>query len=51
MNKRLNPQTKKPFKRGDTREDGYRFICYRKNRVYKNTGYVAEEWCLSLIHI
>lgn len=43
--KRLNPKTNKPFQRGDLREDGYKFICYRKNRVNKNTGFLIEEWC------
>ena len=38
--KRLNPNTGKPFKRGDTREDGFIFNSYvhkpRKNGFYIN---------------
>ena len=45
MTKRLNPKTNKLFQRGDIREDGYKFICYRTNRINKNTGYATEEWC------
>lgn len=32
--KRINPDTGKPFKRGDVREDGYSFVRYN-NRVNK----------------
>jgi 5-methylcytosine-specific restriction endonuclease McrA len=41
--KRLNPKTNKPFKRGDSREDGFRFHHYRKNRPLKN-GLYTEAW-------
>ena len=41
--KRLNPQTQKPFKYGNIREDGYVFVCYRTNIVKRN-GYSAEYW-------
>ena len=41
---KLNPVTGKPFKKGDTRNDGYRFICYRKTRKIKKNGFFEEEW-------
>ena len=41
--KRLNPKTGKPFKRGETRADGYRFVTYRKTIIKKN-GFYEEEW-------
>ena len=43
--KSINSKTGKPFERGDIREDGYKFLCYRTNRVNKKTGYITEEWC------
>jgi 5-methylcytosine-specific restriction endonuclease McrA len=41
--KRHNPKTGKPFKRGDLREDGFRFHHYRKERPLKE-GYYTEAW-------
>ena len=41
--KRLNPQTGKFFKRGDLREDGFRFHHYRYDRPLKG-GYLTESW-------
>ena len=41
--KRLNPATGKPFRKGDTREDGYRFAVYIKKRK-KPDGYFVEQW-------
>ncbi len=41
--KRLNPQTGKPFKRGDVREDGYVFRQYDLTYILEN-GYFAESW-------
>ena len=41
--KRLNPKTGKPFKHGETRADGYRFIAYEKTNIKKN-GFYAEQW-------
>jgi len=40
--KRINPDTGKPFKRGDVREDGYSFVRYN-NRVNKK-GLKGEIW-------
>lgn len=40
--KRINPNTGKPFKRGDVREDGYSFVRYN-NRVNKK-GLKGEIW-------
>ena len=40
--KRLNPKTNKPFKMGDTREDGNMFRTYLKQIA--STGYYAEIW-------
>ena len=41
--KRLNPKTGKPFKMGDTREDGYVFVGYRQPGVRKD-GTFHESW-------
>ena len=41
--KRINPETNKPFERGDIREDGYIFQEYQKN-ILKNNGYLSEIW-------
>lgn len=40
--KRLNPKTKKPYKFGDIREDGYIFSHYNK-RLQKD-GFFGEQW-------
>lgn len=40
--KRLNPETNSPFKRGDTRADGYVFFNYTTR--LKNDGYFGERW-------
>ena len=41
--KRLNPETGKPFVRGDTRADGFLFWQYHLKRV-KRDGYFTEQW-------
>jgi len=41
--KRLNPETNKPFKQGERREDGYYFLCYLLNKVDKK-GHYLERW-------
>jgi len=41
--KRLNPDTGKPFKQGDLRDDGYRFWSY-STRIAKKTKYFYEVW-------
>lgn len=41
--KRLNPDTGKPFVRGDTRADGFLFLSYRLDRLKKN-GFFSEKW-------
>lgn len=41
--KRMNPKTGKPFKRGDVREDGYRFKCYALHKI-NASGFYAECW-------
>lgn len=41
--KRLNPETGKPFVRGDTRADGFIFVAYQKS-VIKNDGLFKERW-------
>ena len=41
--KRLNPETGKPFKRGDIREDNYVFKHYELTRIKQN-GYFKEVW-------
>ena len=33
--KRLNPNTNQPFKRGETRKDGYKFLSYHYNNLKK----------------
>lgn len=42
--KRLNPQTQKPFKCGETREDGFIFRRYRLKRPLTEDGYFQEHW-------
>ncbi len=42
--KRLNPQTKKAFKRGDLREDGYKFWQYRQTEKLDKQGFFKETW-------
>lgn len=42
--KRINPETGKPYEKGDQREDGYFFKRYRTNVTLKKTGYFAEDW-------
>jgi hypothetical protein len=41
--RRINPETNKPFKQGDIREDGYRFSCYLLNKT-DPTGFYLERW-------
>lgn len=41
--KRLNPDTGAPFKKGDWRDDGFRFWGYSKN-IYWKTKYFIEVW-------
>jgi hypothetical protein len=41
--KRLNPNTNKPFKRGDVRDDGHIFGQYQSCTVKKD-GYYMEQW-------
>jgi hypothetical protein len=41
--KRLNPETNKPFKQGEQREDGYYFSCYLLNKT-DGKGYYLERW-------
>lgn len=41
--KRINPKTGAPFRRGDTREDGYIFMTYQKT-VVKSDGTFKEVW-------
>jgi hypothetical protein len=41
--KRLNPDTGKPFKRGEKREDGFLFVQYQKT-IIKEDGYFQESW-------
>lgn len=41
--RRLNPSTGEIFKRGDTREDGYRFWSYNLKRL-KEDGFFVEQW-------
>ena len=41
--KRINPNTGKPFKRGDKREDGYIFSHYSIKRL-KADGFYTESW-------
>ena len=42
--KRLNPSTNKPFKAGDTREDGYIFRRYAYSYGLLKNGYYPEQW-------
>ena len=42
--KRLNPDTGKPFVRGDTRADGFLFVQYNLNKLVKSTKYFLEIW-------
>jgi hypothetical protein len=42
--KRVNPDTGKPFIKGDVREDGMRFWSYDKTQTYKKTGFYWEHW-------
>ena len=42
--KRINPSTGKTFKRGDTREDGFRFHHYRMDRPVLANGLFTESW-------
>jgi hypothetical protein len=41
--RRLNPDTEKPFVKGDWRDDGLRFWGYGQKK-YKKTGYFVEYW-------
>lgn len=41
--KRLNPDTCKPFVRGDTRADGFLFLSYHKTKMKKD-GFFQESW-------
>ena len=41
--KRLNPDTHKPFKQGDVREDGYIFESYELSKIKRN-GFFREKW-------
>jgi hypothetical protein len=41
--KRINPETNKPFKCGDVREDGFIFDAYVKS-VIRKSGYYKEIW-------
>lgn len=42
--KRLNPETGKPFKYGDVREDGLYFKKYVYSQPLKKDGYYKEQW-------
>jgi hypothetical protein len=42
--KRLNPVTKKQFKHGDKREDGFIFRRYKIKRPLTSEGYFQEHW-------
>ena len=42
--KRLNPDTGKPFKKGDIREDGYVFSQYNFHVSLKKNGFYFETW-------
>ena len=42
--KRLNPTTGLPFIHGDTREDGFVFIAYRRTRPLRKNGEYQEKW-------
>jgi hypothetical protein len=40
--KRLNSETKEPFRRGDIREDGYVFFAYTKRK--RRDDFYVEIW-------
>ena len=42
MTKRINPSTKKPFKEGDKRSDGFRFRYYLSEKG--KDGFFKEKW-------
>lgn len=42
--KRINPQTNKPFKYGDIREDGCVFVQYFPSKPVLKNGFFAEYW-------
>ena len=42
--KRINPETGKHFKAGDTREDGYVFRRYAYSYGLLKNGYYPEQW-------
>jgi hypothetical protein len=42
MTKRINPSTKKPFKEGDKRTDGFRFRYYLSEKG--KDGFFKEKW-------
>ena len=42
--KRLNPETKQPFKYGEIRADGYVFYAYKKYRSLRPDGTYQELW-------
>ena len=42
--KRLNSKTGLPFKSGDERKDGFRFLSYNLKRKLKRDGFFAESW-------
>lgn len=42
--KRISPKTNKPFKRGDLRNDGYKFWQYQKTGKLDNQGFFLETW-------
>jgi hypothetical protein len=41
--KRLNPETNRPFKKGEVRSDGFIFRTYEKSKILEN-GYYKESW-------
>ena len=43
--KRINPNTNKPFKRGDLREDGKVFLQFYLTKPLTKDGFYAEFWC------
>lgn len=42
--KRLNPDTRQPFRRNETRADGYIFVRYIESRPLRKDGTFVEEW-------
>ena len=42
--RRRNPKTRKLFKRGDVRDDGYIFQNYKMRIPIKKDGYFCESW-------